>query len=280
MSNPFYDPDDEVDDDEFLRHPRAGRAGYMLPNAAGGSSPNPPPSFGAGGGSVYPNAGRAPPTADEMRQQMLQKKREIEERTLESSSRSVGLLYESEKVGQATAEELARQKEQLKATEGRLDDINSTLKQSERHLQGIKSVFGGIRNYFSGRGAAQAAQGGGATGGGGVIAKPMASSASGHDFVDTQRADDMRKDAHPGMRMRGLHEQPQARGGGSSVDDVLDQNLEEMSMGLSRLKGLAQNLNTELEEHNEIIDRLDHKTSNTQWRVDKQNKDMNKILKK
>ena len=33
----------------------------------------------------------------------------------------------------------------------RLDDINSTLKQSERHLTGIKSVFGGIRNYFSGR---------------------------------------------------------------------------------------------------------------------------------
>ena len=96
---------------------------------------------------------------------------------------------------------------------------------------------------------------------------------------DSQRADDLRKDAHPGMRMRGLHEQ-QPRASGASVDDVLDQNLEEMSMGLSRLKGLAQNLNTELEEHNEIIDRLDDKTSNTQWRVDKQNKDMSKILKK
>merc|ERR1719414_735868 len=83
----------------------------------------------------------------------MERKREIEQRTLESSNRSVGLLYESERTGQATAEELFRQKEQLKRTEARLDEINSTLKQSERHLQGIKSVFGGIRNYFRGGGA-------------------------------------------------------------------------------------------------------------------------------
>ena len=30
----------------------------------------------------------------------------------------------------------------------RLDEINSTLNSSERHLTGIKSVFGGIRNYL------------------------------------------------------------------------------------------------------------------------------------
>ena len=65
----------------------------------------------------------------------MQKRREIEERTVDSSNRSLGLLYESERAGAATAEELNRQKEQLKRTEERLDDINSTLKTSERHLQ-------------------------------------------------------------------------------------------------------------------------------------------------
>jgi synaptosomal-associated protein 29 len=30
----------------------------------------------------------------------------------------------------------------------RLDEINSTLNNSERHLTGMKSVFGGIRNYL------------------------------------------------------------------------------------------------------------------------------------
>merc|ERR1712241_944625 len=85
---------------------------------------------------------------EERHQQLLLKKKEIEAKTLDSSNRSLSLLYESEKVGAATGEELQRQKEQLLRTEGRLDDINSTLKQSERHLNGIKSVFGGIKNYL------------------------------------------------------------------------------------------------------------------------------------
>merc|ERR1712241_1275032 len=85
---------------------------------------------------------------EERHQQLLLKKKEIEAKTLDSSNRSLSLLYESEKVGAATGEELQRQKEQLLRTVGRLDDINSTLKQSERHLNGIKSVFGGIKNYL------------------------------------------------------------------------------------------------------------------------------------
>ena len=36
---------------------------------------------------------------EERQRQLLMKKKEIEESTLESSSRSLGLLYESEKVG-------------------------------------------------------------------------------------------------------------------------------------------------------------------------------------
>lgn len=88
----------------------------------------------------------------------------------------------------------------------------------------------------------------------------------------------MRNASHPGLQIRGLDEG--STRSGNQVDDILDRNLEEMSKGLSRLKGLAVNLNEELDEHNDIIDRLDHKSSTTQWRVEKQNKDMNKLLKK
>ena len=66
----------------------------------------------------------------------------------------------------------------------------------------------------------------------------------------------------------------------NSVDDVLDRNLDEMAMGLSRLKGLALDLNAELDEHDDILIRLDDKASRTGVKVDKQNKDMSKILKK
>ena len=152
--NPFYTEDDEMDDDEFLRRSKGGGAAggnYMLPNhgAAATAQGHGGPGPGLYGGGIDP--------IDARRQMLMEKRREIEARTLDSSQRSLGLLHESEKVGMATAEELSRQKEQLRGTEQRLDDINSTLKQSERHLQGIKSIFGGLRNYFSGKGPAAAA---------------------------------------------------------------------------------------------------------------------------
>ena len=53
-----------------------------------------------------------------------------------------------------------------------------------------------------------------------------------------------------------------------------------MAMDLSRLKGLALDLNAELDEHDEILTRLDNKASRTGSKVEKQNKDMSKILKK
>ncbi len=52
-----------------------------------------------------------------------------------------------------------------------------------------------------------------------------------------------------------------------------------MSQGLSRLKVLATGLNNELDEHDEILNRLDHKVDKTNWRVTAQNKDMAKLLK-
>merc|ERR1712060_564151 len=92
-------------------------------------------------------------------------------------------------------------------------------------------------------------------------------------FEDSGDRFDDRSENHPALRTRGLHENSN-----KSVDEVLDSNLDEMSLGLGRLKGLALNLNEELEEHNSILDRLDDKSANADWRVKKQNKDMDKLL--
>ena len=140
--NSFFDTNNDIDDDAFLNHPRAGSSGFMLPQSSnqGGINQFQPVQQSRQEASTS--------SADEKHRQLLLLQKEIEARTLDSSNRSLGLLYESEKVGAATGEELHRQKEQLLRTEGRLDEINSTLKQSERHLNGIKSVFGGIKNYL------------------------------------------------------------------------------------------------------------------------------------
>ena len=220
-------------------------------------------------------------------QELMQKRRDIEERTVNSSNRSLGLLYESERAGVAIAVELDRQKEQLKRTEERLDAIDSTLRTSERHLKGIKSLFGGIKNYVRSRNtdasrrrhgiqsrllnASTSANGN--TSSKVVPNDPYGSNGINKFPVDIERLDDTRIQNHPGLRTRGLHESDH-----KSVDAILDSNLDEMSSGICRLKELSLGLNRELEEHSDIIISIDDKTSNADWRVQKHNKDMSKLL--
>lgn len=84
-------------------------------------------------------------------QSFLERRRQIEQSTIQSSEQSLRILHDSEQIGIATAEELARQKEKLEKTDRNLDDINNTLISSQKHINGIKSVFSSLKNYMSGR---------------------------------------------------------------------------------------------------------------------------------
>lgn len=53
-----------------------------------------------------------------------------------------------------------------------------------------------------------------------------------------------------------------------------------MSAGLSRLKGLAIGLGTEIEDQNVIVDRITGKANNADITVGAQNAQIKKILKK
>lgn len=289
--NKFFE--EEVDDDEFLMHSKTG-SGYMLPGGQARTPSQPPQPPGHSGhsghsghpGNTFNQQARSQSLSqgqshgqgqnqdlDQQRQLLAERRREIEERTLASSERGLGLLYESEKVGAATAEELSRQKEQLMRTEQRLDDINSTLRNSEKHIQGIRSVFGAVRNYFGSRPALA-----GPVPGGAKVPEQQQSSArvqssAGLGSVQqTQRY----QESHPALRNKpGFVQNPPA-----NVDEALDRNLDDMAAGLSRLKGLAQGLNSELNDHNGLLDRVNDKSEGVNFKVQKQNKVMEKILKK
>jgi synaptosomal-associated protein 29 len=130
----FSSFDKDVDDDSFLRHSKSGSSGYMFQSD---------------------DLSREQRDLENQRLQLLEKRRQIEERTLESSNRSIGLLRDSEQIGVATAEvrfassiflmhsilslkELLHQREQLENTESRLDEINNTLRFSQKHISSIK----------------------------------------------------------------------------------------------------------------------------------------------
>lgn len=205
----------------------------------------------------------------EQRQMYEQQRKEIEDRTLNSSQRSIGLLRETEQVGVATASELAKQREQLEKTRNQLDTINTSLKFSQRHLNGIKSMFGGLKNYLSGKNEFEG---------------KMSTSSSNSEVssLPSPTADE-RYSSHPTTRLRndpGYQKQQQQTTSNGNFNSQLDQNLEEMCDSLSRLKGLAIDLNLEIDTQNDLIDDIGNKVEDVDAKIGKQNKDMFKILGK
>lgn len=78
----FSVEEDEVDDETFLRHSKSGSSGYMLPN----------------------HSYQEKNSFEDDRLQLRERKKLIEERTIQSSERSISLLRDSEQIGVATAE--------------------------------------------------------------------------------------------------------------------------------------------------------------------------------
>nr|XP_040145193.1 synaptosomal-associated protein 29 isoform X2 [Ictidomys tridecemlineatus] len=92
-----------------------------------------------------PDGSNAPADRQQyLRQEVLRRA----EATAASTSRSLSLMYESEKIGVASSEELVRQRGVLEHTEKMVDKMDQDLKTSQKHINSIKSVFGGLVNYF------------------------------------------------------------------------------------------------------------------------------------
>lgn len=115
-TNPFEEEDDDIDDETFLKNSRRPQSSF-----------------------------------DEQIQSLQEKRKDIENRTIQSTERSISILRDSEQIGIATAEELMRQRDQLERTDKRLDEINATLRFSQKHINGIKSVFSSLKNFVSGK---------------------------------------------------------------------------------------------------------------------------------
>ncbi|CAK9825556.1 Synaptosomal-associated protein 29 [Anthophora retusa] len=251
--NPFYCPDDDIDDETFL------------------NSAPPRPS-----GRTYNHYTNFDNEFEQKREQLLQRKKEIEERTIQSSERSISLLRDSEQIGAATAEELIRQREQLERTEKRLDDINSTLRFSQKHIQGIKSVFGSLKNYLSGKSMDAP-----------IPSTILSESSSSESMASPALSNSLDQvqtnmvNTSPALKLRGLDDDFESNNSlSNNVSKRLEQNLDEMSGSLARLKGLAIGLSEEIDLQNDLIDNITDKAERTDIMLQKQNKDLTHLLRK
>ncbi|XP_014483318.1 PREDICTED: synaptosomal-associated protein 29 [Dinoponera quadriceps] len=249
--NPFFSLEDDIDDETFLRVAPPG---------------------------TRPVERYLDNDFEQNRQQLLQRKRDIEERTIQSSERSVSLLRDSEQIGAATAEELIRQKEQLQRTEKRLDDINSTLRFSQKHIQGIKSVFGSLKNYLSGKSLDAP-----------IPSTKLSESSSSGSVTSPALSNSLEQvqtnmsNSYSSMKIRGSYDDSDyedARPPKDRVTKALEQNLNEMSGSLARLKSLAIGLSEEIDSQNDLIDNITDKTEKADIMLQKQNKDMLHLMKK
>ncbi|NXX25994.1 SNP29 protein, partial [Nicator chloris] len=186
--------------------------------------------------------------------------------TADSTTRSLSLLYESERIGVAASEELVRQGEALKRTEQMVDKMDQDLKTSQRHINSIKSVWGGLVNYFKAKPPeSKPAQNG--------APEYYANSRLKEAMMSSKEQESKYQESHPNLRKLDNSDNDFNKDSVSSVQrdaypknqqlrayhQKIDTNLDEMSSGLSRLKSLALGLQTEIEEQDDMLDRLTKK---------------------
>ncbi|CAG2174938.1 unnamed protein product, partial [Oppiella nova] len=131
------------------------------------------------------------------RRELFEEKTRIEEESLESSKETLGLILESERIGVKTGRELVRQRETLNRVEDKLESIDGSLHETQKHIKSMK------------------------------------------------------KD-----------------------------NLNQIDLGIERLKQLSLGLGNEIDEQNTLIDRITKQTEKTELRIKHQNHQVNHLLRK
>jgi synaptosomal-associated protein 29 len=252
MANPF---DDDVDD-AALRNPA------YKPKTTGG------------GGGGYTNLKASSPEEDEMNFYERQIETIMQD-SLASTGRSLRALEESEQIGVSTAENLLAQGEQLRKAEKNLDHIQNTTTQSQKHLNNIKSIFGGVKNYFSRTPSAKPSPS--------PSEDNFKSTTKLESTVTTLQTETVTYDRTGGPSSIGgslpaASKQNLVGTRWGAMDDEIDDNLDLMAKNLSRLKNLGMGLQDEIDEQNKVIDRLSVKADKADIVIRDQDKQMKKIM--
>ncbi|KAG9334019.1 hypothetical protein JZ751_009251 [Albula glossodonta] len=260
--------------------------------------------FGRGGG--YDDSKESRLSEAERRQRWLkQEVMRTAQSAVDSSHRSLGLIYESEKMGTDTAEELMRQGEALKRAERMVDGMDEDLKTSQRHINSIKSVWGSITNYFKPKPEtkplteqAPAYQ----PSSNPAASKTLPKNPPNHPSVPAQQQNALSESkeqehkyqaSHPNLRKLdtsgfgasgSMSDAPASSQNGYSKNQhlraahqQLDDNLDEMCSGLSRLKNLGLGLQAEIDDQDVSLDNLLGKVDRMDLKINSTNQQLKNL---
>ncbi|XP_008934147.1 PREDICTED: synaptosomal-associated protein 29 [Merops nubicus] len=141
-----------------------------------------------------------------------------------------------------------------------VDKMEQDLKTSQRHINSIKSVWGGLVNYFKAKPPESKPEQNGTP-------EYYANSRLKEAMLSSKEQESKYQESHPNLRkldnadlvssvQRDSYPKNQHL---QAYHQKIDNNLDEMSSGLSRLKNLALGLQTEIDEQDDMLERLTKK---------------------
>ncbi|KAI4896377.1 hypothetical protein NFI96_033054 [Prochilodus magdalenae] len=223
--------------------------------------------------------------AERRQRQLEQEVMRTAESAVDSSYRSLGLIYESEKIGTETAEELIRQGEVLKRTGRMVDNMEQDMRTSQRHINSIKSVWGGLVNYFKGKPEAKPPQ----------KEQPAAYQANSrleNALAESKEQEGKYEASHPNLRKldtsgfgasASFDNEPSGQNGYPknrqlrAAHQQLDSNLDDMALGLSRLKNLGLGLQSEIDDQDVSLDSLLNKVDSMDGKISSTNRQLKSL---
>ncbi|THD23634.1 Synaptosomal-associated protein 29 [Fasciola hepatica] len=186
-------------------------------------------------------------------------------RTRSSQQRALASIANSERIGVETANELLEQGEKLSRAEQQLDEISHLQKDSQRQINTLSSVFGGLKTFFSRK---QSTPSGPTT----------ATSTNPRPNEPARSTSSLRHSVSSQPTWSASLPAQEDFAPSRQNDTEFERNLGLMSDGVSRLKGLAQGLNEELRLQNEQLDRMAPRVDSVTDTMTRQNQQMNKLL--
>jgi len=188
-----------------------------------------------------------------VQEQCQEKQNAIENSTTES----LRLVQETLNIGAATAAELEGQGKQIDKIHGNLVDINQSVKKSEHHVRGIKSIFGALWNRATGPPKEQLNL---------PKVEPIAApSTSGS--APGRSAD---------VRSGPLYTTEKHRLDTQRTHD----NLQQIGVGVQSMREMALSMGDELDRQNKKLVDVNQEADRANLGVNKLTKDMNKIIAK
>ncbi|GAA6102816.1 synaptosomal-associated protein 29 [Tachysurus ichikawai] len=163
-----------------------------------------------------------------------------------------------------------------------VDDMTQEMKTSQRHLNSIKSVWGGLVNYFKRDSVPRPPQ----------KEQPPVYEATNrlqNALAESREHEGKYETSHPNLRkldtseLFGASFDESSQNGYSknthlnTVHQHLDNNLDEMSKGLSRLKNLGLGLQAEIDDQDVSLDSLLNKVDSMEGKISSTNNQLRNL---